>query len=129
MRTLISTFVAVTLATVMLLAQGTLPVPYTADQEKGMQYGLDVENAHRASQRYTIVLDEDGLPIPSQPHPFPPLTLRDFGVQKCQEVFDGFSALRAQARAAAASVEQKYRGLSDERQDLVEAYIDSLLSP
>jgi formate dehydrogenase maturation protein FdhE len=112
MRTILYVCVAVFLATVTVLAQGgSLSVPYSVDQQAGMQYGLDMENAHRAAQ------DE----------PLPPLTLQQFGIQRCQEVFDDYAAKRAREHDAAVRVQ--YLQLSDADQAQVDALIDSLINP
>ena len=112
MRTLLLTFVAVVLATGMLLSQGTISVPFTEDQQKGVQYVLGIVNAERAAQD----------------PPLPPLALAAYGRQVCQEVYTNYADQRAAAQEVVASVRANYLLLNDTNKTAAGAFIDNLLA-
>ncbi len=94
MKTLTATLIAVALATGLLVAQGTLSVPFTADQQAGVQFSLDIVNADRAAQD----------------PPLPPLVLEAYGIAMCQAIFTNYANQRAAAQEVLASVRDTYLG-------------------
>lgn len=111
MRTLTATIIAVVLATGLLVAQGSLNVSFTAEQQAGVQFSMDFVNADRAAQD----------------PPLPALTLSAYGIDMCQAVFTNYADQRAAAQEVLASVRDKYLVLSDADKATVEALIDSLV--
>ena len=111
MKLLIATTLAIVLASGLVFAQGTLSVPFTAEQQAGVVFSLGLVNAQRA---------KEGLP---------PLGLVPYARSVCQAVFTSYAEQRAAAREQQASVRAKYLSLSDADKAQVEALIDSLVNP
>jgi len=103
---------------VLVVAQGTLGVPFTAIQQQGLLDNLNVVNAQRAAQD----------------PPLSALTLQAHGIAVCQAVFDEFAVTRAQVQESQALVLNTYLGrnttyqFKDEDRTAVDAFIAACVS-